>query len=363
MRKSACWLSTILFFLCFSALAGGFKKPTRIPVQAQLEQEAILNEGVKLHDSGDYDGAIKKYESILLVNPDNISAIYEMGFSYFAKKDYKRALEISQKGSEYASDLLPRFYMQIASCSDHLGDSKKAINIYKQTIKEFPKTYLLHFNLAIAYVKQKKEDLAISSVKEELYLTPTHPTSHLLLGELFKDNEYRIPAIFALSRFLILEPQSGRSAGALATLQELINGGVVAKDKMNITIFIDPKEKKDEGDFGSLQMALSVVSAGRFLEKNANKSAMEKEVEQFKSFFQIMLDLVGKEQSKLKFTGDYYVPYFLAMQKQGHVETFVYLIHSGNSDKEVGAWLDANMGKVRAFVEWNKQYQWPQKKV
>jgi hypothetical protein len=44
------------------------------------------------------------------------------------------------------------------------------------------------------------------------------------------------------------------------------------------------------------------------------------------------------------------------------VETFVYLIHSGNRDKEVGAWLDANMGKVRAFVEWNKQYHWPQKK-
>lgn len=362
MRKSAWCFSAIFFFLCFSALAGGLKKPTRTPVQAQPEQEALLNEGVKLHDSGDYDGAIKKYESILSANPDNISAIYETGFSYFAKKDYKKALEMSQKGSEYASDLLPQFYMQIASCSNQLGDSKKAIDIYKKTIKEFPQTRLLNFNLAIAYVKLKKEDLAISSLKDELYLTPAHPTSHLLLGQLFRGNDYRIPAIFALSRFLVLEPQSGRSVDALAALQKLINGGVVAKDEKNIQIFIDPKEKKDEGDFGSLQMALSVVSAGRFLEKNAKKSALEKEVEQFTGFFQIMLEMVGKEQSKLKFTGDYYVPYFLAMQKQGHVETFVYLIHSGNSDKEVGAWLDANMGKVRAFVEWNKQYQWPQKK-
>jgi tetratricopeptide (TPR) repeat protein len=362
MSKSALWFFAIFFFLCFSVLAGGFKKPTRTPVEAAPEQEAILHEGVKLHDSGDYDGAIKKYESVLSANPDNISAIYEMGFSYFAKKDYKRALEMSQKGSEYASDLLARFYMQIASCSDHLGDSKKAIHIYKQTIKEFPQTHLLHFNLAITYLQQKKQDLAISNLKEELFLTPSHPTSHRLLGFLFKENDYRIPAIFALSRFLILEPQSGRSAGALATLQELINGGVVAQDEKNISISIDPKEKKDEGDFGALQMALSIVSAGRFLEKNANKSAMEKEVEQFASFFQIMLEIVGREQFKLKFTGDYYVPYFIEMQKQGQVETFVYLIHSGNRDKEVGAWLDANMGKVRAFVEWNKQYHWPQKK-
>ncbi len=88
---------------------------------------------------------------------------------------------------------------------------------------------------------------------------------------------------------------------------------------------------------------------------------MEKEVEQFRSFFQIMLEMVGKDQGKLKFTGKYYVPYFLAMQKQGYVETFVYLIHAGSEDKEVHDWLDKNMEQVRAFLDWDKKYQWPQK--
>jgi hypothetical protein len=81
-----------------------------------------------------------------------------------------------------------------------------------------------------------------------------------------------------------------------------------------------------------------------------------------KSFFQIMLEMVGREQAKLKFTGDYYVPCFIEMQKQGQVETFVYIIHAGSKDKEVGTWLDANMTKVRAFLDWNKQYAWPHKK-
>ncbi|MBN1569692.1 MAG: hypothetical protein JXA73_17745 [Acidobacteria bacterium] len=89
---------------------------------------------------------------------------------------------------------------------------------------------------------------------------------------------------------------------------------------------------------------------------------MAKEVEQLRSFFQITLEMVGKEQGKLKFTGRYYVPYFLAMHKQGYVQAFVYLIHAGSKDKEVYDWLDKNMEQVRAFLDWDSEYQWPQKK-
>ena len=362
MRKLALWFFAIFCFANISALAEDFKRPTRTAAEATPEQKALLKEGIELHDKGDYDGAIKKYESILSINPDNVSAIYEMGFSYFAKQDYKKALEINEKGVEYTSNILSRFYMQIASCLDHLGNWEKAIDIYNKVIKDYPQEDLVRFNLALTYSQHQKPELAISNLKEELYFNPSHPTSHLLLGALLKNNDYRIPAIFALSRFLILEPQSGRSANALAGLQDLINGGVVAKDEKNISIFMDPKSKKDEGDFDSLQMALSLVSAGRFLEKNADKSAMEKEVEQFRSFFQIMLEMIGKDKDKLKFTGKYYVPYFLAMHEQSYVETFVYLIHAGSKDKEVHDWLDKNMERVRAFLDWNKKYQWPQKK-
>ena len=362
MRKCALLFAAIFFSLCLSAMAEGFKKPTRTPSESTPEQRAIINEGIKLHDEGDYDGAIGKYESVLAANPDNISAIYEMSFSYFAKKDYKKAMEISEKGIEYNSNLLPAFYMQIANCLDDLGDWEKAVDIYKDSIKQDPQQHLFHYNLALTYSHHQMQDLAISHLKEELYLNPTHSSSNLLLGFSFEENGYRIPSIFALSRFLILEPRSRRSANALARLQKAINGGVVAKDEKNISITLNPDSKKDEGDFDSLQMALSLVSAGRFLEKNSNKSAIEKEVEQFRSFFQILLEMVGKEQSKLKFTGEYYVPYFLEMQKQGYVEAFVYVIHSGGKDEEVRDWLDKNVEKVRAFQEWSKQYQWPQKK-
>jgi tetratricopeptide (TPR) repeat protein len=149
MRKLAVWFFAIFCFANISSLAEDFKKPTRTAAEATPEQKALLKEGIELHDKGDYEGAIKKYESILSINPDNVSAIYEMGFSYFAKQDYKKALEINENGVEYTSNILSQFYMQIASCLDHLGNWEKAIELYNKVIKEFPQEGLVHFNLAL----------------------------------------------------------------------------------------------------------------------------------------------------------------------------------------------------------------------
>jgi hypothetical protein len=250
--------------------------------------------------------------------------------------------------------------MQMGSCWDELGEPNKAVDIYKDAIKQYPGEHLLHYNLALTYSNQKKPDLAIAQVKEELYLTPGHASSNYLLGTLFQENGYTIPAIFALSRFLILEPKSSKSSDSLKKLQILMNTGVQAKDEKNINITLYTGTKKDEGDYEPMQTALAIVSAGRFLEKNKNKSPMEQEVEQFSSSFACMLELMEDKKNKLKFTGDYYVPYFIEMQKQKHVETFVYLIHSSSEEEGVLTWLEKNPDKIHTFLEWSHQEQnWP----
>ena len=225
MKKLPLCFLPVFLLLSVCTWAADLKKPARTPTELTAEQKALLHEGIALHDQGDYDGAIRKYESILESNPDGISAIYELSFSYFAKKDYRKSLEFTEKGTGYISDILPRFYMQMASCLDHLGESEKAIDIYKETLEKYPREPLLHFNLALTYSQNKKPDLAISHLKEELYISPEHPTSHLLLGLTFQESGYQIPAIFALSRFLILEPMSSRASQVLLRLRQLINVG------------------------------------------------------------------------------------------------------------------------------------------
>jgi len=59
------------------------QKPELEPSTTLEEHAALIKKSVALHDEGDYDGAIKTYQEILRENPDDVSAQYELGFSYF----------------------------------------------------------------------------------------------------------------------------------------------------------------------------------------------------------------------------------------------------------------------------------------
>src|SRR5512143_646712 len=70
---------------------------------------------------------------------------------------------------------------------------------------------LLHYNLGLAYYRNSDLQAAREHLQSAMKANPTHATSHLVLGHVYRAMNKRIPAIFAFSRFLVLEPNSGRS--------------------------------------------------------------------------------------------------------------------------------------------------------
>src|SRR5215470_1124933 len=158
MFKSALMLAAAFSILSIQGISQEIPTPTRAPVPTLEKHTALIREGISLHDRGDYDGAIRKYQEVLSENPDDITAIYEMGFSYFARRDYKQSLETAYKGVQYKSKSLPGFYTLIGNNLDQLNDHEKAIKAYKAGINLFPDYGQLHFNLAVAYISVNKFD-------------------------------------------------------------------------------------------------------------------------------------------------------------------------------------------------------------
>src|SRR2546427_6308875 len=83
----------VITLLAFSASAQELKLPKLDPIPSTERQSQLIKEGVALHDRGDYDGAVSRYAEVLRENPNNISALYEMSYSYFVKKDYQKSLD------------------------------------------------------------------------------------------------------------------------------------------------------------------------------------------------------------------------------------------------------------------------------
>lgn len=346
--------------LCSTPFAlGQIDPPKLVPTPSTGQQALLIQDGVAQHDRGNYDAAIRRYEEVLSENAHNVSALYELSFSYSMKNDYRKALELAYRGAQYRSDLLPAFYVQIGNNLDQLGEPEKSIKAYKAGIKLMPEMVMLHYNLAVTYRNMGKLDDARKTVKQAITVDPDHPGSHAVLASLWHEGRYKTPALFAASRFLVLEPRSQRATGLLKIVKEVMGGGVrQGEDPTKITIFMDMSAKKDEGDFGSIDLILGIGKAASMTEKNKGKTEMQLLVGQFETFLAIMSEQSDKADRN-KFTWKFYAPYFVEMKQKSYVEPFVYYITQSDGKEDTLKWLGANKARVGDFLAWSKLYKWP----
>lgn len=353
---------TLLFALCSAAAAPAQQKlpePKLTPTPSTDKQTSLIREGVSLHDGGNFDGAVRKYEEVLAENPSNTLALYEMSYAFAAKKDFKKSLEVAYRGAQYQSDELRGFYLLIGNNLDILGNNSEAIEVYKKGLKLFPNESLLHFNLAVAYKNAGKPDEARKSLKAALATNPQHASSHIMLASLFYGGGYKTPALLAAGRFLTLESNTERSAVALRIMRETLGGGAKqGKDSNTINVFVDMNAKKDEGDFSAMDMMLSLGAALSMSEKEKNKTEAERLVKQMDTFIAILAEQYERKKQD-SFTHRFYVPYFVEMKQKGHTEAFTYNALRGSGLPGVSEWLEANSGRVMQFLIWSKNYQWP----
>lgn len=351
-------LTILLAFFCYAPVVAQIDAPKLTPTPSTESQRKLIGEGVALHDRGDYEGAIAKYEEVLRENPNDDLALYELAFSYQMKKDYRKSLEVAYKGAQYKSEHLTGFYVLIGNNLDELGESKKAVEVYRRGIKLQPDEQLLYYNLAITYSKLNDLEEAKKNLKKAAFLNPNHGSSHLALAQLFNNTRYKTPALFAVMRFLVVEPKSRRSQGAYQVFSELLRGGVTPGKNNEINIFVDMGGKKDEGDFSSIEMFVGLTKAGSMTEKNKGKTEAQRLVEQLETYLALISESDPKGD-KSKFTWKYYIPYFVELKKRNYVEPFAYYISQSSNMSGVADWLETNGGKVGAFLSWSKSYQWP----
>jgi hypothetical protein len=219
---------------------------------------------------------------------------------------------------------------------------------------------MLPFNLAVTYRGMGKLDDARDAVKRAIALNPDHAGSHSLLSALWKEGQYKVPALLAACRFLVLEARSKRAPAVLRNVKEGLSGSVTTggPDPNQINIFMDTSAKKDEGDFGTIELALSLTKAASMSEKNKGKTQAVLLVEQFETFFAIMSEQSDKGD-RSKFAWKYYVPYFNEMKQKRFVEPFVYYITQSDGNEETLNWLAANKARVGDFLAWSRLYTWP----
>ena len=333
--------------------------PTKTAPATTTQETAVLREGIALYDQRRYDEAFAKFEAVYKANPDCTLAIYEMALVHFAKKEFQQAIDMAAKGAAYKDQPGPlaQYYSLMGNTLDAAREPRKAVEVYQKGLEVAPAAGLF-YNLAVTQAQSLTDiPAAKTSLKSGARVDPMHGSTQLLLGRLFALDGLQTPALFAFSRFLILEPATARTNEAYQLWFRLLNGTLQTPAGGPATISVDPNQKKEEGDLSKLDLhiSLSKVAASKAAETQSQIQSM---AHQLDMLFQVYAKVEpGADKDTFLYT--YYMPYFTEMQKQGYVEPFVYYISQRTNLPGVREWLTVNGEKVTAFLNWSRKYAFP----
>ena len=322
--------------------------------------------GVKLHDQGKYNEALIAYEKAIHLDSTNIIAFAEKAYSLVAIKKYDAAIDacINAINIDPVSRQLKIVYATFGNALDKLNKPNEAIQKYNIGLRLFPNFYLLHYNKAITLYTQKKDDDALVSFQNAVIYNPNHASSHAGIATLMLVKKQKIPALLAINRLLILEPQSNRAKNYFLELQKIMSGNIDKTGDNSITINIDPdilKEDaaKKENNFNTAELILSMAAALDHDEKNKNKTKAELFSRKFKTICGSLEETANKNTG---FFWKYYAPYFIELNQKGHIETLANIVHVTTKEEPVLSWLDTHKEKINTFYKWSNMYWAPKKK-
>ncbi len=325
---------------------------TTIYGQDTAKVKAIINRGIALHDSAKYSEAIDKYKEALKLDPGNLHAQYEMSFTMVSSGRQDEAIPVLEKvcpSNEYAEA-----YDLLASIYDDKKDYTKALAIYKQGLAAFPKYQRLYFNLGISYLRQEKYPEAEENAIKAITLNPKHASSQRLYALAMYHRHRDVASIMAFCSFLMLEPQTNRSAEAYQYIQKIFLAGVkvdTVNGKKSITITVQDNKAGDD-DFG-LQTMVATLGASSYYDddKNKNQSGIDILNDQLTSIFKVAGEIQEKKKHK-DFFWKYYAEFFYKLTKTDNMPAFIRLVSLSGYHDENLKWFKENDYKLKALSSW-----------
>ena len=319
----------------------------------------LVKEGIELHDKGEYDAAIKKYDAALLVDKDDYNANYEKSLSCMYSKRYDDCIAISKYLIEQHADnpALPGVYANYGSALDDKGEGEAAIKIFDEGIQKFPAAYLIQFNKGLTYGRLEKWDDALNSFFSTMKIKPAHAGS-LYYTSLSLDKSNKVAALISGLSFLAAEPEGKRAVTIYKHVNELI-GSFVQKSKEGnnvISINVDALDnKKKENNFGMVQMMLGLTAASSI----ADSVKATTDVEKLSLYVQLLANALstGKKDGKGIYW-EVYALFWIEMKQKDLIPVYAHIASITSGNEENIKWINDNQNKLKAFYEWYNNYKW-----
>jgi len=211
------------------------------------DAKSLTRDGVELANQKNYAAAIDKYKAALTLDADYAPGNYQMAFTLHAMGKGLDGISYLQKvftSKTASANLVNGSYDLAGSIYDANHQPQKAIESYKAGIAANPTYQPLQYNLALAYFRNKQYADAEATAVQAIKLDPKHASSIRLYALVSFHQNKRAQALLGFCSFIIMEPNTARSAEAYGNIQHILKGGALPAEP-GVTISPAAKAQAD----------------------------------------------------------------------------------------------------------------------
>jgi len=310
--------------------------------QTAPDASPLIKEAVQLNKNGKYTEAAGKYAEALKLDSTNVYANYGIAFSLLASGKGDEGIPYLQKVVRSNSSITAWAYDLLGSIYDKDRNSAKAIEAFNAGVKTDPKYQRLYYNLGLVYFRDKNYGEAEKCAVQSLKLDPKHASSQRMYALVCFHQNKRANALLGLCSFILLEPNTARSAEAYGNIQHILQGGVLKADPGAPPLMVDANSI-------ALNQAISKAVAETGKKKYA--TAGDLLTAQLTAIFTAIGPLADAQNGDAFFT-KYDADYFYKLAQSPNMPAFARLI--SQSTPESAEWVKNNAQAMGALDEWVK---------
>ena len=206
-------------------------------MQVPTEAEITLDQGMKLLEAEDHEGALKIFEK-MLSEGESAEVYYNIGYIKTAQEQYPEAIDAFSKATQL-DRLFAKAYEAMGRAYKALGQPEKAeeflnkaAEIYLSSEKEEdaeevlneilevnPDTVNVYNSLGVLYRRKGEYQTALGHYKKALKIHPDEPNIYYNIGRIYVDMKNLGNAKSSFEKALVLDPDFSEARKVLNALE------------------------------------------------------------------------------------------------------------------------------------------------
>ncbi len=200
----------------YATLARVYLKNQRYQSAEQMFNTAILHRpsSVRLRmDFAEMLNSLKRraeaaaqYHQIVLIDPENIDALFQLGRVYSIKNNYPLSLQYYKKVLSLRDNHSPQTWFNIGLVHTSTNQYQQALDAYSMAVKQNPDYEQAWNNAGEVHIKLEQYDLAITALQRAIAINPEYSTPWFNLGVIHTNKGDIDTAINALQKAIDIRP-------------------------------------------------------------------------------------------------------------------------------------------------------------